>query len=42
MLFGNGWPVVGSMIVVENWPASSAGLGTLKYELNPRSMRVPS
>ena len=30
------------MIVFENRPASSSGLGTMKKLLYPRSMRVPS
>ena len=42
VLFGKGWPVSGSMIVVEKRPARFSWLGTVKNELKPRLMRVPS
>ena len=42
VLFGKGWPVTGSMIVVEKRPASCSGVGTMENALNPLSIRVPS
>jgi hypothetical protein len=43
VLFGKGWPVSGSRMVVEpNRPARWSRVGTFVMRVTPRVMRVPS